>query len=195
MVADREADIYDYLSMERLSNVELLVRIAQTHRCVLDAAGQLLQSVQASPIEGMVTVDIQPSGNRSAREATLSVRYQKLVLKPPQDRKVADRGPEVSGWVILAEEVDPPEGVKPIMWVLWSSMEIVCLEDAVLYLHYYALRWLVERYHFVLKGGCRVEDLQLETAERIERAVATLNVVAWRLLWLTPASGLRGQAV
>ena len=44
---------------------------------------------------------------------------------------------------------------------------------------------LIERYHYVLKGGCRVEQLQLETVERLDRAVATYAVVAWRLLWLT----------
>ena len=50
---------------------------------------------------------------------------------------------------------------------------------------WYALRWLVERYHYVLKSGCRVERLQLETAKRLQRALATYAVVAWRLLWLT----------
>lgn len=49
----------------------------------------------------------------------------------------------------------------------------------------YAQRWLVERYHFALKSGCRVEDLQLRTTERVERALAVYAIVAWRLLWLT----------
>ena len=33
--------------------------------------------------------------------------------------------------------------------------------------------------------GCRVEELQLETADRIKRANPTYCLVAWRLLWLT----------
>ncbi len=33
--------------------------------------------------------------------------------------------------------------------------------------------------------GCRIEQLQLETAERIKKALATYAIVAWRLLWLT----------
>ena len=37
----------------------------------------------------------------------------------------------------------------------------------------------------MLKSGCRIERLQLETAERLKRALATYCVVAWRLLWLT----------
>jgi hypothetical protein len=53
------------------------------------------------------------------------------------------------------------------------------LEDALRCLHW---SWLIERFHFVLKSGCRFEDLQLENAERLKRA---LGIVAWRLLWLT----------
>lgn len=52
-------------------------------------------------------------------------------------------------------------------------------------MEYYSYRWLIERYHFVLKSGCGLEKLQLETAERIHRALATYCIVAWRLLWLT----------
>ena len=36
-----------------------------------------------------------------------------------------------------------------------------------------------------MKSGCRLEELQLETADRLERALATYSIVAWRLLWLT----------
>ncbi len=37
-------------------------------------------------------------------------------------------------------------------------------------LRWYNYRWLIERYHYVLKIGCRLEQLQLETADRIHRA-------------------------
>ena len=57
--------------------------------------------------------------------------------------------------------------------------------DAERAVRYYALRWLVERDHFTMKSGCQVERLQLQTAERLDRAVATYSAVAWRLLWLT----------
>ena len=59
------------------------------------------------------------------------------------------------------------------------------LEQAVEIVEAYAQRWKVERYHYVLKSGCRVEDLQLESADRLERALALYNVVAWRLLYMT----------
>ena len=37
----------------------------------------------------------------------------------------------------------------------------------------------------MLKSGCGIEKLQLETAERLEMALATYSIVAWRLLYLT----------
>jgi Protein of unknown function (DUF4058)/Transposase Tn5 dimerisation domain len=37
----------------------------------------------------------------------------------------------------------------------------------------------------VLKSGCGIEKLQLETTQKLEMALATYSIVAWRLLWLT----------
>ncbi len=51
---------------------------------------------------------------------------------------------------------------------------------------WYSYRWRIERLHFTLKtGGSHVEDLQLESRERLERAITLYSIVAWRLLWMT----------
>jgi len=36
---------------------------------------------------------------------------------------------------------------------------------------WYSYRWLIERFHFALKSGCNIEQLQLESADRIMRAL------------------------
>lgn len=56
-------------------------------------------------------------------------------------------------------------------------------------MRWYSYRWLIERYHYVLKSGCGIEKLQLETAERLEMALATYSIVAQcvcfiLLIWL-----------
>ena len=51
--------------------------------------------------------------------------------------------------------------------------------------HWYTMRWFIERYHYVLKSGCQVEELQLEEAMRLQRATAVYCIVAWRILFLT----------
>ena len=59
---------------------------------------------------------------------------------------------------------------------------------------WYSLRWLIERFHFTLNSGCRIEALQLETAGRLLNALATYSIVAWRLMWLTYAARLLPDA-
>ncbi|WP_375504751.1 hypothetical protein [uncultured Nostoc sp.] len=38
---------------------------------------------------------------------------------------------------------------------------------------WYTYRWLIERYQYVLKSGCGIEKLQLETARLFHIALAT----------------------
>ena len=45
----------------------------------------------------------------------------------------------------------------------------------------YALRWRIEDYFRILKSGCKVEELQHHSAERLERAIAIKMVVGWRI--------------
>jgi len=86
---------------------------------------------------------------------------------------------------ILVEEINPPQGEKPVRWLLATTLPIETLEDALRCVQWYAYRWTIERFHFVLKSGCKIEERQLESVEAMERAIPIFSIVAWRLLWLT----------
>jgi len=58
-------------------------------------------------------------------------------------------------------------------------------DDALQCLTWYTYRWRIEQYFFILKSGCQVEELQLETQERLANAAAVYSIVAVRLLSLT----------
>jgi|GEM_PF-2636548 len=85
---------------------------------------------------------------------------------------------------ISVVEENPPAGEKGIEWTLLTTLRIDNYDALVTYIRWYSYRWLIERYHYVLKSGCGVEKLQLETADRIKKALATYAIVAFRLLWL-----------
>lgn len=51
-------------------------------------------------------------------------------------------------------------------------------------IEYYRCRWKIEDWHQVLKSGCRIEDRQLETWERMEVLLSIYSVVAWKVLEL-----------
>lgn len=183
-VADREADIYDLFALPRREGSHLLIRVSYNRR-VEHEAKYLWEAVRQSPVLGEVTVDIGRRGNQPARKATLSIRIARLSICPPSNRPDRASLPSIPVYMVLAEEDAPPEGVKPVCWLLLATFPVETFAEAIRCVKYYSYRWLIERYHFVLKSGCGLEKLQLEKAEGIHRALATYCIVSWRLLWLT----------
>ena len=82
---------------------------------------------------------------------------------------------------LLAEEVNPPAGTKPVVWRLLSNRPVNTQEQAVELIDWYRARWEIELFFLILKEGCRIEALQLGRVERIETALALYLVVAWRI--------------
>ncbi len=186
-VADREADIYELFAQPRREGSHLLIRAAQNRR-VKKGNGEiekLFETVRQVESCGSKTLELQRTPRRRARKAKLSVKFTTLELQPPEHSQERKKELGIKVQAILAEEENPPPGEKGISWLLLTTLPVSNYTDACDCLEKYAHRWLIERYHYVLKSGCRVEELQLETAERMEKALATYAIVAWRLLWLT----------
>ena len=81
---------------------------------------------------------------------------------------------------------ETPAGVEsPIQWLLLTSVPVSSLADAMERIEWYRLRWQIEVYHKVLKSGCRVEQAQLATRERLLPYIALCSIIAFRLFWMT----------
>ena len=87
--------------------------------------------------------------------------------------------------VILAQEDNPPAGEEPVEWLLLSSLPVESFAQACETLQWYLCRWQIEVYFHILKNGCKIEQLQLQSRNRIEVALALYLIVAWRVLYLT----------
>lgn len=182
-VADSEADIFDLFALPRRSGSHVLIRA--THNRRVGEIGYLWDTVRQSPVRGGYTLELRRKEDVPARQAKMCVRYASVTLQPPRHHLERAALVPLQLQAILAEEEDAPPDSKPVCWLLLTSLPIDSLEDALCYVRWYSYRWLIERYHFILKSGCRLEDLQLEHVDRIKRALATYLIVAWRLLWLT----------
>jgi len=183
-IADREADFFDLLAAERPQGLELLVRGRPRRR--LHGDGRLLgAALAAQPAAAEMTVSLPRAGDRPPRTATLVIRYARVVLERPSVHPRRRSLVPQPVWAVLAQERDAPAAVTPVSWLLLTSKPLTGPADAIEAVLWYSRRWLIERYHYTLKSGCQLEELQLETAARLERALATYAIVAWRLLWLT----------
>jgi len=186
-IADQEADIYDLFRAPRRAGGELLIRVSHDRR-VEHEEQYLWAAIERAPVAGTLEVALGRAGDRQPRQLVLTVRFATLSILPPRHYPQRALLPPVMVQLVLAQEENPPAGVEGVCWLLLTTLPVSSLAEAVRMVHWYCFRWLVERYHFVLKSGCGLEELQLETAARIERALATYCIVAWRLLWLTYAA-------
>lgn len=185
MVADREADVYEFLHHATQKGHHVLVRAIRNRR-VAGEYSHFFEQVGHAPVIGKYEVQVPRDSSRQIlpRKARLTISFCQVTLCPPKNG--LDRPKEnLTVWAVEAKEENPPQGIKPIEWTLLTTMPVTNLEEAIEKIKWYRCRWRIERFHFTLKSGCRIEDLQLETSDRLANAIATYSVIAWRLTWLT----------
>jgi hypothetical protein len=182
VMGDAESDFFDLFAAPRATGVELLVRVMHRRRRVEHPERYVLETVLTQPLGGL-TLEIPAISGRAARQARLNVYATCAVVPPPANHPRADCQPIRLSWV-LAREEQPPAGTPAVEWLLATTLTVETFDQAAACLDRYRLRWRIERFFYALKQGCAVEKLELKTAERLQRAVATYAIVAWRLLHL-----------
>ena len=184
VMADREADIHELFAQQAATRhgAQLLIRAERSrNRQVLgddDSHEALWPVLEQQPIIGERELLVPPAENRNARKATLAVRAVSVVLKPPRRKSHLAAVPI---WAVYAKEIDAPEGVEGLEWMLLTTVAVTSKEDAFQRLSWYARRWGIEVYHRILKSGCGVESRQLENSRRLSNCLAVDLIVAWRI--------------
>jgi Transposase Tn5 dimerisation domain len=108
----------------------------------------------------------------------------KVMTLTPNNHVERQRGPLRLTMVQVREVGSPPGGEEPIDWMLWTTEPAGTKRQIVALARAYGLRWRVEDFHLVWKQGCRVEQLQLETRHRLEKALVLYAGIAGRILRL-----------
>lgn len=201
LVQDREADVFDFLAAPRRPTTHLLIRASYPRRVKVPEgalepktlSGTLFAIAEKAPQVATMTVLVPRKQGQRRREATLSVHCLQLHLCKPLNRPDLPNT-QITATVIRAVEVDAPAGIEPLEWVLITTMTVHTADEACQIVRYYALRWRIERFHFTLKSGCRVERLQMDDYHTLCNALAICCVVAWRLMYLTYHSRMEPAA-
>lgn len=191
-VADCEADLYEiFLEAQQSAGEAGYVVRAGKNRSLPERdlhAGQtayvkLRDAMARAPLLCTEQLELGRTPQRKARTARVEVRAQSVEIKAPYRRH--ERLPNLTLKVVRVGEVDPPEGVEPLEWLLITSLPVDSVEQVLQVVDYYAARWTIEVYFRVLKTGCRVEEIQLETAARLRPCLMLYRIIAWRVLYLT----------
>lgn len=194
-VADRGADVLEYLDFMDAAGKSYLVRSKHNRRILLESGekAKLHDFARGLPAGGGRVVEVGAAGQRPAREARVAIAWARVTLRAPLQPRGETRRVPLTTWVVCVREVEPPPGVEPLEWILLTNVRVETAADSSERLAWYEARWVIEEYHKALKTGCGVETLQFTAVERLEPAIALLSVVATHLLALRDA-GRRADA-
>lgn len=185
-VADRAADSWEVLDSCRQTQTHFVVRANQDRRVEIqdETLSHLFAHLSVLPAVDKRPFDVPASHKRKARSTVLHVAWTHLSLLPPSHDPRLNKLAPMPVWVVRVWEEETPEGEEPLEWILLTSVPVTGCEQAWERVDWYCCRWTVEDYHQCLKTGCRIQERQLQTADRLMRLVGLLSPVAVRLLQL-----------
>jgi hypothetical protein len=191
-VADRGADVFEFLDYEVAHGRHFLVRARHEGRVLEgeDHVGsdrvyhRLGPYVRDLPPVGTRPLRVAAAGGAAARVATVAVSAGPVTLAPQGFRRGEGRGVPLELWAVRVAEVGAPPGATPLEWVLLTDLPAGTAAAAWEKVDWYECRPLVEELHKAMKTGASVERPQFESAERLEPVIALLSVVSATLLGL-----------
>ncbi len=129
---------------------------------------------------------IKPARNKSECGRVKQATYVKKVrLSPPDRKRRSTHYSIIETNVVIATELNPPQHQLPLEWILLTNVPIDNAINAYEVVQWYLYRWQIEIYFRILKSGCKIEKLQLETKIRFDACLTLYIIIAWRILYLT----------
>jgi hypothetical protein len=180
-IADREADHFELLYQNQVDQIDFVIR-SKTDRLVQGKSHYLnweLANKESTTIKFYVPA--------RKKEIEASLKFGEVSFNDPKinrAKQLSRRGiREVNLKVVEVKELGKTSK-DSLRWVLFTTLDVKSVDDALRIVHYYRQRWHIENYFKVLKGGCcKVENSSLRTYERLERYVAAFSILSWRLYW------------
>lgn len=189
-IADREGDIYECLAESQTIDIQnkadILVR-ASHNRSLAEFTDSTNDKLEKKLIRCEVSYEGKVLLNRyrkDERTANIAIRACTVILQAPNTCKKKSL-PSIEMNAVLVSEIDPPEGVRPLSWVLLTTLPINCVEEVQQVVSLYSKRWCIEIYFKVLKSGCKIDEPRLQTSSRIENLIALAMIVAWKVMLTT----------
>jgi hypothetical protein len=181
LIADREADFFEHYAQPKAENIKLLVRVQQKKRRVLYNQQDMNLAKVLCGLPSLGEGTVKAWRRQGEPERTVVVEYYATtVMLPPAYKQ---KQPCQTMQLVCVKERSA-EAADKLEWVLLTNLQVDSLEEAVMVCDYYSCRWTVERFHYILKSGLLIEQLQMDSFLRLMNALQLYALIAWHLLWL-----------
>lgn len=181
-IADREADIYDLFFCAYEKNTDLLIRAK--HNRKLSDKSLLWDTVSAEPVAAKTTLEIPDKTGKKTAAIEAEVRYHQIEILRPNGS--SDQYESVVMSAIELKQISAREDWQEevLHWKLLTTLSINTVAEALQCVKWYCYRWLIERFHYVLKSGTQIEQLQLKKAVSLQKAIHIYSISAMRMMQL-----------
>jgi PIN domain nuclease of toxin-antitoxin system len=180
-ICDCEGDDYELFFFAYEPNTKVLIRAAQNRKLKGEQA-LLWDHVAALDPVAIVELSIpDPKGHKRV-PIQAEVRYQQVEIQRPKRSK--SPYDTVSLWAIEVRQKDEKlEWQKEaIDWKLLTNIDIQGEQEVLQCVRWYSFRWLIERFHYVLKSGTKIEELRLEKGTALEKAIHVYSLAAMQVM-------------
>lgn len=190
-VADREGDIHEWFvdaqQREVEDKAEFVIRAKSNRRTSNDEdeSSYLWDDLAQCAVIGTLCFKTPRTGNKKSRAVTVEIRTREVEFC---GRHGGARVPPVTVSAVYVNEQAPPKGEEPIEWMLLTSVPVPTRAVAEMIVGWYRCRWEIEIFFRVLKQGCTIEKLRLETDQRLLNGIAIYLIIAWRIHTITMRS-------
>ena len=203
-VADREADIYEFLSFHVGHRLDFVVR-ASWNRRIAEDLGHVFDAVREAPVIGERLVRIEQRGAQRARygqrerparprrDVRTQLQATSVTLRPPRNRSTHTPD-SIEVHVVRVAEVDAVDHDAALEWILLTSLPIDSPSAIERVVRDYEQRWLIEQFFKCWKTGCRLEARPLQSLNAVERMMAITAPIAVRILQLQIAAAQPASA-
>lgn len=193
VIADRESDIYAEWATLPGPNFHLITRVM--HDRALADGTSLYAAGEGLPAAATARIDLPArSPQRPARTAQVALRFAPVAVRRPQSRFLRDLPESVALTLVEVIELQPSPATEPIHWRLLTTHTVADAGAAWRIVDWYKTRWTIEQVFRVLKTqGLKLEDSQLESADRLLKLVAIAAKAAAITIQLLQARHGRGN--
>jgi hypothetical protein len=181
-IADRQADIYDIFFTGYEPNTDLLIRAGYNRKS--SEGNPVWDLVGEQPPVAAITLEIPDVTGKNKQAIPAQVRYQQVKILRPSRSENQFESIMLTAIEIKEDSASTRKDEDKIHWKLLTTIEVESVTAALQCVKWYTYRWLIERFHYVLKSGTRIEDLQLKQSESLQKAITVYSLAAFRIMQL-----------
>jgi hypothetical protein len=181
-IADREADIYELFFYQYETNTDLLIRAV--HNRNIEGQTKIWDKVKEQQGQGKLELDIPDRTGKKRKGIEVELRYCSVEILRPWSSKNKYESVEMTA--IELTQVSPKQEWQEqiLQWKLLTTIEVNTPEQGMECVKLYCYRWLIERFHYVLKSGTKIEELQLHQASSLQKAIHVYSIAAMKIMQL-----------